>query len=74
MNDCGGCQGKGNHRRWCPKSVGLSASVYGSMSERLEDMGDTVASNNMGLANRLWQLSADMRVWAESLKREDDKS
>lgn len=65
---CGGCQGKGAHRRWCVNHVGRFASIYGPMAEQLEQMGDTVGPNNMGLSNRLWRLSADMREWAESLR------
>ena len=69
MIDCGGCQGLGSHKRWCRNAVGLAASVYGPMAERLESMGDTVGPNNMDLSNRLWALSGDMRRWAESQKR-----
>lgn len=63
---CGGCQGVGAHRRWCRAVVGLSASIYGPMSEQLGSMGDTVGPNNKDLANRLWALSGDMREWAKS--------
>lgn len=65
---CGGCEGKGAHRRWCPAAVGLAASVYGPMAEQLESMGDRVGPNNMGLSNKLWALSSEMREWATSLK------
>lgn len=57
---CGGCQGIGSHRRWCPAKVGAMASVYGTMSQRLESMGDTVGSNDMGLANELYLLSGKL--------------
>jgi hypothetical protein len=66
--NCGGCQNLGSHRRWCRNKVGLSASIYGPMAERLESIGDTVGPNHMGLSNKLWQLSGEMREWAESLR------
>ncbi len=65
MTACGGCQGLGSHQRWCRVVVGVAASVYGPMGEQLETMGDTVGSNNTGIANRLYGLSAEVRAWAE---------
>lgn len=65
--NCGGCRGEGSHRRWCRAKVGLSASIYGPMSEELKRMGDRVGPNNMPLTNRLYLLSAEMREWALTL-------
>lgn len=64
--DCGGCAGLGAHRRWCRAKVGLNASVYGPMGERLNEMADQVGANNAGLASALYALSAEMREWAKS--------
>ena len=55
--------------RWCRAVVGLSASIYGPMAAQLNSMGDRVGPNNMGLSNRLWQLSADMKTWALELSQ-----
>lgn len=72
MTDCGGCQEKGSHRRWCANKVGRAASIYGPMAERLEAMGDTVGPNNMELSNRLWSLSGEMRRYAETLIKDSE--
>lgn len=64
---CGGCAGLGSHRRWCRTQVGLGASIYGPMSERLGNMADQVGANNPGLANGLYALSSEMRDWARTL-------
>lgn len=70
---CGGCQGLGRHKRWCHAVVGRAASVYGPMSERVEAMGDTVGSNNPGLANRYYDLAARTRAWATELAEKSER-
>lgn len=68
--DCGGCEGKGAHRRWCPASVGHSASVFGQAAEEAEALGDRVGSNEMGAANLLYSASGRLRTLA--LARRDE--
>lgn len=51
---CGGCHGLGSHWRWCPVSVGYSASFIGQLAEEAESLGDRVGSNNPGAANHLY--------------------
>lgn len=63
-HDCGGCRGEGAHRRWCSNAVGLSASLFGSLAEQVESVGDRIGPNDMGLANRAWSLSAGLRTRA----------
>lgn len=54
MRECGGCQGLGSHWRWCPESVGRSASLIGQLAQAAEDLGDRVGANNTGAANHLY--------------------
>lgn len=70
MNDCGGCQGLGSHRRWCPWSVGASASFFGRLSEQAESLGDTVGANETGAANHLYAAAALLKAKAERLRDE----
>lgn len=67
---CGGCEGKGAHRRWCAASVGHSASVFGGYAEAAENLADSVGSNEMGAANHLYAASALLRSLAEARRDE----
>jgi hypothetical protein len=60
-NDCGGCAGKGAHRRYCPWVVGANASIMGRYAERAASLGDSVGPNEMGAANHLWAAAALLR-------------
>jgi hypothetical protein len=61
---CGGCLGKGSHRRWCPVLVGTEASRLGTWAEQAEGMGDQVGSNCPAAANHLYRASALLRARA----------
>lgn len=69
VTDCGGCRGLGSHRRWCPALVGKFDAVYGPISEQLNGIGDTIGSNNPGLANKAYALSADIIRWLEDRRK-----
>ena len=61
INNCGGCAGKGAHRRYCPEVVGRHASIMGGWAERAESLGDSVGSNEMGASNHLWAAASLLR-------------
>lgn len=67
---CGGCLGLGAHIRWCPRIVGLSASIRGQQSEQANSLADSVGSNNPGAANLLYSASAVLLEDALELKRQ----
>ena len=60
-NDCGGCAGKGAHKRYCPEVVGPAASIIGRWAERAGSLGDHVGPNEMGAANHLWAAAGLLR-------------
>ena len=62
MNDCGGCEGKGSHRRWCPEVVGWRAARRGVWSERAGAMADEVGANSYDAANALYTAAAILRM------------
>lgn len=70
INNCGGCEGKGAHRRWCPEVVGRSASLMGRYAQQANNLGDSVGPNEMGAANLLWQASELLRRHALELAAE----
>lgn len=70
-SECGGCQGIGRHRRWCPAVVGESASEVGTLAELAESLGDRIGSNDPGAANMAYRLSGRLRRQAEKLKTGD---
>jgi hypothetical protein len=76
MNDCGGCQGLGAHRRWCPANVGFHASVLGRWSQEADDLADAVGSNEPAAANHLYVAAAVLRAraigMAEAFRRATD--
>lgn len=70
MNDCGGCQGNGAHKRWCEHAVGHSAAMYGRLSEEAEALGDRIGSNDPRSANLLYAASGRLRTIALTRKTE----
>lgn len=64
--DCGGCRNQGAHRRWCRTQVGYLPSILGPLSEQIEGAGDTIGSNDTGLANQLYAASAGLRAYANA--------
>ena len=66
--ECGGCEGLGAHRRWCPVDVGERAAYFGQLSEQAEALGDRIGPNDMGAANTAWQLASHLRTVAEAEK------
>lgn len=61
---CGGCEGLGAHRRWCPVAVGQRAAYFGQLSEEAESLGDRIGPNDMEAANAAWYLAARLRKQA----------
>ena len=74
--DCGGCEGKGSHWRWCPVAVGRGASLMGQYATQAESLGDSVGANNIAAANALYaaagHLYDDARARKEAFQRGDD--
>lgn len=70
MTECGGCQGLGSHKRWCKESVGLAASLYGSWSEQIESIADSVGSNNIAVSNHLYIAASMLRE--QAMQRRDE--
>lgn len=66
--DCGGCQGHGAHKRWCPAVVGPTAAMLGRYAEQAESLGDRVGPNEMGASNHLWQAASLLRKAATEAK------
>ena len=65
--DCGGCEGAGAHRRWCPERVGRQASQLGLLSERAEDLADMVGSNLPEASNALYRAAGLLREKAKAV-------
>ena len=42
---CGGCDGLGAHRRWCPKVVGAYASSEREIDEEIADLRRILANS-----------------------------
>lgn len=59
MNDCGGCQNIGSHRRHCPRNPDYH--LWKKLAEMAEDIGDRIGSNDCGLANRAYALSGAIK-------------
>lgn len=72
--ECGGCEGKGAHRRWCPVEVGERAAYFGQLSEQAENLGDRIGPNDMGAANRAWALAGELRRRALEVREEHERS
>lgn len=70
IRECGGCQGKGSHKRWCIVAVGPRASNMGMIAEKVGQLADTVGPNEHGSANLLWQAEARLRARAQQLAEE----
>lgn len=54
MSGCGGCEGRGAHRKACRDPLGY-------LADRVEDLGDQIGSNNIGQANEAYRIAADIR-------------
>lgn len=67
---CGGCEGKGSHRRWCEASVGRGASLLGRYSEQAESLADSVGANNTGAASYLYAAAGLLRK--DAIARRDE--
>lgn len=52
--DCGGCEGKGAHWRWCAKVVGERSWFLGCLGDEADHLADAVGSNNTSAANHLY--------------------
>lgn len=63
--DCGGCEGKGSHKRWCEVAVGPHAAYLGRLSEQAESLGDSIGPNEMGAANHAWAAAGLLRAAAQ---------
>lgn len=53
---CGGCRGLGSHRRLCPRNPDYHP--WKRLAQMANDIGDSIGSNDPGLANRAYQLGA----------------
>lgn len=67
---CGGCEGQGSHKRWCPENVGPTASRLGHWSERAEVLADEVGANDFGASNHLYAASALLLGEAHQARKE----
>lgn len=56
---CGGCAGLGSHRRHCRHNPKYHPWL--KFAEMAESIGDTIGPNDMGLANRAYQLGGAIR-------------
>lgn len=56
---CGGCRGLGSHRLNCPHHPDYHP--WRQLAEAAEDIGDTIGSNDPGLANQAYALGAAIR-------------
>ena len=54
-NTCGGCQGLGSHRRFCPRHP--EYHPWRQLAQMAEDIGDRIGSNDPGIANRAYALA-----------------
>ena len=68
-DECGGCQGLGNHRRLCPHHPDYHP--WRRLAQMAEDIGDTIGSNDPGLANRAYDLAS--RISAVVRDRVDER-
>lgn len=60
MTDCGGCRGEGAHRKLCPRHPDYHPWLRLVMMA--EDIGDTIGSNDTGIANTAYALSARIKA------------
>ena len=59
MIGCGGCEGLGAHRRLCPHHPDYHP--WRRYAMWAEDIGDGIGSNDTGVANTAYQLSARIK-------------
>lgn len=67
MLHCGGCQGLGNHKRWCEAVHGPMAAQRGRWAYQLGNLADEIGGNEPGLANILYREASNMTHMAENL-------
>lgn len=60
MAGCGGCQGLGAHQKLCPNNPNWT--LYLRPAVMAEDIGDTIGSNDPGLANRAYDLASRIKA------------
>ena len=74
VTTCGGCQGIGAHRRWCPAVVGMTAHAWAIRASLTDDLADEVGSNDPEMANQLYRLAAQMydRALSTTLQRDPE--
>lgn len=70
LPDCGGCEGLGSHKRWCPRAVGQKASAAGVCAEMVDSLGDRIGSNDPVTTNELYVIAEKLRGIAERLREE----
>lgn len=56
---CGGCQGLGAHRQFCPHHPDYHP--WKRLAAMAEDIGDTIGANEAGLANRAYALAGAIK-------------
>lgn len=56
---CGGCRGIGAHRRYCPRNPDYHP--WRRLADMAESIGDTIGSNEPGIANRAYFLAGAIR-------------
>jgi hypothetical protein len=56
---CGGCEGKGAHQKYCVKHPNYHP--WRRLADQAENIGDTIGSNDPGVANRAYFLAGEIR-------------
>lgn len=59
MIGCGGCEGKGNHKRLCPRHPDYHPWLR--LALMAEEIGDTIGSNDTGIANQAYSLVGQIK-------------
>jgi hypothetical protein len=59
---CGGCIGLGRHQKHCRQNPDYNR--WAELADRVESLGDEVGSNDMGAANRLYEVAGRLRTKA----------
>jgi hypothetical protein len=59
VSECGGCQGLGAHRRYCPQHPDYHP--WRVLADRAEDIGDRIGGSDPGLANQAYFLAGAIR-------------
>lgn len=59
MNKCGGCLNLGSHQRHCPRHPDYHP--WKQLADWADSIGDTIGSNDVGIANRAYSLGGAIR-------------